>query len=180
MKKTRIHYVAALMIFGAVLLQEAVAVAAGTGKDDSPDARAQKLAGEAERNREMAEIWKEHVRTLTRQRDEAYKKIEKMKAQGVFLFESESDEPAADVAALTREKEAALIQIRDLKARVAALEEERGKNATQKITPLKAERRKNTTQKEIVDRRSDKNVFIGDRGRVRTRVQEPRSRASRP
>ena len=41
------------------------------------------LAQEAERNRELLEIWKDHVKTLTKERDDAYRQIERLKAGGV-------------------------------------------------------------------------------------------------
>ena len=37
---------------------------------------------EAERTQQLLEIWKDHVKTLTRERDEAYKEIEALKSQG--------------------------------------------------------------------------------------------------
>ncbi|MBI3252417.1 MAG: hypothetical protein HYZ52_03755 [Candidatus Omnitrophica bacterium] len=44
------------------------------------DARYEKLNQEAERNKELLEIWKDHVRTLTKERDEAYKELEQLKS----------------------------------------------------------------------------------------------------
>ena len=43
------------------------------------DERYEKLAQESQRNRELQEIWKEHVRTLTQERDDALKEIEQLK-----------------------------------------------------------------------------------------------------
>ena len=50
------------------------------GEVESPDSRYQSLAQEAERNKELLEIWKDHVKTLTKERDAAYKQIEQFKA----------------------------------------------------------------------------------------------------
>ena len=38
------------------------------------------ISQEAERNRELLEIWKDHVKTLTKERDTAYKEIEHLKS----------------------------------------------------------------------------------------------------
>ena len=45
--------------------------------------RYEALSQEAERNRELLEIWKDHVKTLTKERDSAYKELEHFKATGV-------------------------------------------------------------------------------------------------
>ncbi len=44
------------------------------------DIKLQKTTEEANRNRELLEIWKDHVRTVTKERDEAYQQIETLKA----------------------------------------------------------------------------------------------------
>ena len=46
----------------------------------SPDKAHEKLEQEAKRNRELLDIWKQHVRTLTQERDEAYKELQQLKA----------------------------------------------------------------------------------------------------
>ena len=56
--------------------QESQAANAG---EEPPDIRVDKLSRELERNKELLEIWKDHVRTLTQERDEAYKQIEDLK-----------------------------------------------------------------------------------------------------
>ncbi len=38
------------------------------------------LSQEAQRNRELLDIWKEHVKSLTKERDEAYKELESLRA----------------------------------------------------------------------------------------------------
>ena len=50
------------------------------GQPDAMDMRYQQISQEAQRNKELLEIWKDHVRTLTKERDEAYKEIETLKA----------------------------------------------------------------------------------------------------
>jgi DNA repair exonuclease SbcCD ATPase subunit len=42
----------------------------------------EKIAQEAERNRELLDIWKQHVKTLTKERDDAYRQLETLKAAG--------------------------------------------------------------------------------------------------
>src|SRR3989338_4696226 len=50
------------------------AVAAGTAPVEA-------VSSDGEKNTELLEIWKEHVRTLTRERDEAHRKIDQLKSQ---------------------------------------------------------------------------------------------------
>ena len=40
------------------------------------------ISQEADRNRELLEIWKDHVKTLTKERDDAYRQLEHMRAAG--------------------------------------------------------------------------------------------------
>ncbi len=46
------------------------------------DERFEALTKEMEKEKELLDIWKDHVRTLTKERDEAYKQIEALKDQG--------------------------------------------------------------------------------------------------
>ena len=47
----------------------------------SLESRYETQAEELEKTKEMTKIWKDHVKTLTRERDEAYQQIEALKAQ---------------------------------------------------------------------------------------------------
>ncbi len=69
-----------LVLVPAVLARQVSAPEQGpaVGGDGHYDATAQ----EAERNRELLEIWKDHVKTLTKERDAAYKELEQFKANG--------------------------------------------------------------------------------------------------
>src|SRR3989338_9080912 len=53
------------------------APASAEGESSSYD----ELAQELEKTKEMTQIWKDHVRTLTRERDTAYQEIETLKNQ---------------------------------------------------------------------------------------------------
>lgn len=55
---------------------------------EAEDAKYEKLAQEAKRNHELLDIWKQHVRTLTQERDEAYKEIQQLKAGGAAVAPS--------------------------------------------------------------------------------------------
>ncbi len=46
---------------------------------DPTEAKIDKAIAEANRNKELLEIWKEHVKTLTQERDDAYRQIESLK-----------------------------------------------------------------------------------------------------
>ena len=43
------------------------------------------LSQELEKNKELLEIWKGHVKTLTKERDTAYREIEELKSQGFVV-----------------------------------------------------------------------------------------------
>ncbi|HTL70844.1 MAG TPA: hypothetical protein VL404_06095, partial [Candidatus Eisenbacteria bacterium] len=163
MSRIRIQSIAATLALAflgtAVPCAPALAGARDMAAGEPLDTRYQKLSQEADRNREMIEIWKDHVRTLTQERDEAYRKIEEMKTQGTSAVETEAApaEPQQDVTALTGEKDAALARVRELQDKLSALE---------------ADRRSDTARKEIEELRNDKNVLVGDKERALARVQE--------
>ncbi len=49
--------------------------------DASSESRYQALSEELNKNKEMLQIWKDHVRSLTKDRDEAYRQIQTLKSQ---------------------------------------------------------------------------------------------------
>jgi chromosome segregation ATPase len=69
-----------LILIPSVFLKQ-ISVAAESVKGNRTDNPAQ----EAERNRELLEIWKDHVKILTKERDAAYKEIERFKAGGAGM-----------------------------------------------------------------------------------------------
>lgn len=56
-------------------------LAATSWESSSSDSPVEAVSPEREKNSELLEIWKEHVRTLTRERDEAYRQIDRLKSQ---------------------------------------------------------------------------------------------------
>ena len=72
------------ILFAEVYIQPA--------QETGMDNRAGQASHEFERTKELLEIWKDHVRTLTRERDEAYKETEALKNQGA----SSAAAPAAE------------------------------------------------------------------------------------
>jgi chromosome segregation ATPase len=83
-----------------------------------------KVAQEAQRNRELLEIWKEHVKALTKERDDAFRELETLKARGaspVAQFGGVETAPLPNMAGQ---------QIKDLQAENARLQEEIQKRAS--------------------------------------------------
>ncbi len=84
---------------------------AAGGGEVSLDARYDKISQELVRNKELLEIWKDHVRSVTKERDEAFKQIEALKSgvPGV------SNEPAlSELSELKAENERLKLSIRGL------------------------------------------------------------------
>ena len=75
MRKFLILSAGSVFLFsGTLFAQEAVS-------GDAPEGdQYQQIAREAERNKELLEIWKDHVRTLTEERNAAYKELETFKS----------------------------------------------------------------------------------------------------
>lgn len=67
-----------VLIVSPVILSRQISLAS----EPAGDSRYNNLAQEAERNRELLEIWKDHVKTLTKERDTAYKELEQLKVNG--------------------------------------------------------------------------------------------------
>ena len=57
-----------------------LAIFSATGVFAEPDMES--FTQDAERNKELLDIWKDHVKTLTKERDDAYRQIEQMKLSG--------------------------------------------------------------------------------------------------
>ncbi|GEM_PF-2673968 len=60
---------------------------AGEESSNQPslESRSEELAQELEKSKEMTQIWKDHVRTLTKERNEAYQEIERLKNQALSV-----------------------------------------------------------------------------------------------
>jgi len=77
MKKFWITVGALTLFLGSSVLNGQVGLNAQTQDPDY-----EKIAQEAERNRELLEIWKDHVKTLTKERDQAYQELERLRSGG--------------------------------------------------------------------------------------------------
>lgn len=78
------------------------------------------LAKQIARDKQLIEIWKDHVRTLKQERDEAYQRIEELKSAQV----AELPAPVQDTAALEmalRQKEEALRESETLRSQITTL-----------------------------------------------------------
>lgn len=92
--------------------------------DNRADAAAQTQTAQAvdpDRTQELLMIWKEHVKTLTQERDEAYKQIEALKNQAPAAPPAQENNAPAMTDA---EKEAANRTIADLKSQIQSLQSE--------------------------------------------------------
>ena len=76
------------VFFVLVLVPTVLAKQVGFAAQEPADGRYETMSQEAQRNRELLEIWKDHVKTLTKERDAAYKELEKFKIGGVPLSAS--------------------------------------------------------------------------------------------
>jgi chromosome segregation ATPase len=74
---------------------------------------------EAERTQQLLEIWKDHVKTLTRERNEAYKEIEALKSQSAGTVQNNG---SAEVS--SAERESASRTIAALRSQLASLQSE--------------------------------------------------------
>lgn len=79
------------------------------------------LAKQIARDKQLLGIWKDHVRALTRERDEAYQRIEELKSTRSAELPPEPIQDTAALEAAMQEKEAALRQSEDLRSQVTAL-----------------------------------------------------------
>src|SRR3989338_680586 len=74
---------------------------------------------EAERTKQLLEIWKDHVKTLTRERNDAYKEIEALKNQGVSADRNNASQGMPNV-----ERESVNRTIAALRSQVDSLQSE--------------------------------------------------------
>ena len=78
------------------------------------------ISQDSDRNQELLAIWKDHVKNLTRERDEAYQEIQALKNQGAVLRQA----PGAQNTMSDSEREAADRTISDLRTKLQALQSE--------------------------------------------------------
>lgn len=157
--------IATLLSFSLIWQPIAIAAPASTGSERGmveplgADSQYQKLMQESTRNREMIEIWKEHVRTLTQERDEAFKRIEELQAGPARKYTRSDKDSGPDprISALENEKEAAMNRIRELNADLQAAKNPAGQSLL---------------QRELKELREDREVMIRDKNNVMARIEE--------
>ena len=71
-----------ITVFLLVLVSTVVMKKTVLADESDPASSYEAVSQEAERNRELLEIWKDHVKTLTKERDAAFKEVEQLKAAG--------------------------------------------------------------------------------------------------
>lgn len=138
---------------GGASFQESRAAAS----QETPESEAEKISRELERNKELLEIWKDHVRTLTKERDEALRQIEDLKTGTAVATPAVLEEPGpspellelrADQDILIREKEEALLKAQKVETMQNAYDEleTEFRGQQDKIKRLQAEKLEDKTK----------------------------------
>lgn len=137
-----------------------------TGQE-SLDGRADQLSQELARNKELLEIWKDHVRTVTKERDDAYKQIDDLK-NGMGL------EPAPDEGTISDLKAQISRLTADLNAANAALRPKpMDASSKLKISELQAENEKlKLSLKGFSETQNDKEVIIREKQQALQRIED--------
>lgn len=132
----------------------------------------EKAAQEADRNRELLEIWKEHVKTLTRERDDAYSQMERMKAAspaGMAQFGA--------VESMPLPSQEAVQQIEGLQSEVSRLQMELQRKAStdpNRELQMQFSAMQNQLQqmkKELNEARTEKDRLIREKERALSQVE---------
>lgn len=128
---------------------------------------------EAERTQQLLEIWKDHVKTLTRERNDAYKEIEALKSQGAGSVQNNG--PAEN---LSVERESSDRTIASLRSQLASLQSENqqlklaqprdvasvDQDLRTELTALRSENQKlKLAIKENTETNSDKEVILREK-----------------
>lgn len=126
MKKALVMVSAVILFCAAVEAKEAALAPDPMEGASSGMHEASSPVADSERSKELLEIWKEHVRTLTRERDAAQKELEELRTQtpsevsAGSMAARELEEARRDNETLMRDKEEALAAIDSLKKQLAA------------------------------------------------------------
>lgn len=138
--------------------------------DEPIQARYDKLAQELEKNRELLEIWKNHVRTLTQERDEAVKEAENLKTKAPEASDISSLPSAEEnsqieslqnqLQVLTRENETLRTNLAELKAASVTADAVAAPNVVEN-TAVQDEL--NLTKKSLQEAAQDREVFLRDK-----------------
>lgn len=176
MKKFWITAGALTVFFGTVVLNGQTDLSAET-----EDPSYEKIAQEAERNRELLEIWKDHVKTLTKERDQAYQELERMRSgAGVAQF------GGVETAPLLPSPEAAQ-QIDSLQSEVSRLQLELQRKAISTASTTGGSNRElqmqlsalqsqyQQTKKELTEAKNDKERALQEKEKALSRIEELRA-----
>ena len=143
------------------------------GQESTMGNRVDQETQETERTKELLEIWKDHVRTLTRERDEAYKEIEALKNRGGLSSAANTSAEMSDP-----ERNAIGRVITELKSKVQTLQSQneelkmaRPKDAVTvdqdlklELAALRSENRKlRLISKENTETQSDKEIILKEK-----------------
>lgn len=146
------------LILGLGTSQAFVAAETAGADPDPAEARYQKAVQESERNRELLEIWKDHVRTLTQERDDAYRQIETLRkgapASPIAAHKVAVETQPLPLAAPSPAQEAT---IRQLKGRLASLQTDYQSaiKLRDELSALQIERDKLLSEKNAAVRQAD-------------------------
>ena len=175
MKKLWVILGAASLFLTAGILVNQTILSAETGEPDY-----EKISQEADRNRELLDIWKEHVKTLTKERDDAYRQLEHMRsvspAGGVAQFGGMESAPIPSPVATQ--------QIEGLQSEVSRLQEELQKKTAgdpsreMQMQFSSLQRQLQQVKKDLNDARAEKDLLIQEKEKALSKVERLESTAS--
>ena len=139
---------AAFLSFFFIFSQGVLAQDEEAADPNSPEGRVASLEQELNKNKDLLGIWKDHVKTLTQERDTAYKEIEELRTQGFQVAPSGSSQQGTDKT------------ITDLRAQVAALQSQ---NQSGQLSLL---------QKELTETKNDKQIIIQDKEKALKEIED--------
>lgn len=172
----------ALTLFlGTVVLNGQVDLRAET-----EDPNYEKIAQEAERNRELLEIWKDHVKTLTKERDQAYQELERMKSgsgAGLAQFGGmetapilPSPEIAQQIDGLQSEVSRLQLELQmELQRKTASTGSASGSNRELQMQFSALQSQYQQSKKELTEVKNDKERALQEKEKALSQVEELRA-----
>ncbi len=146
---------------------------------ETEDLNYEKISQDADRNRELLEIWKDHVKTLTKERDQAYQEIERMKMGGAMNVAPAAQFGAIESMPLPPSPGAAK-RIDSLQSEVSRLQMELQKKASasgpsssrefqMQLSALQSQVQQ--TKKELAEARDDKERALQEKEKAASQVE---------
>lgn len=167
MKKKKIA-VSAFVILSALLAFTKQALVSAQPANLDVD----KALQESERNRELLEIWKAHVKTLTKERDDAFKQIEKLKM-------TQKTGPMAQFGGVETAALPPSQQVQALQSEVTKLKQQLGQRSSGAPASREAQMQLSALQsqfqqlkKELSDSRAEKERLIQEKEVALSQVEE--------